>query len=198
MARDENGAALVSEPAKQPAQPADALRVQPVRRFVQHDRPRVSEQRGGQAEALPHPHRVAADLAPCGITQPDQLEHLVGSRHRQAGHRAEDAQVVARRASRVEARRLERRLDDQRGVVQPVVRQTAYGRGPSSRVDETEHHAQRGGLARAVGPEEAGDRTGFDREAQPVDPRILPRNTFVKLSTTIRPSRGASVMRTPQ
>jgi len=109
MARDENGAALVSEPAKQPAQPADALRVQPVRRFVQHDRPRVSEQRGGQAEALPHPHRVAADLAPCGITQPDQLEHLVGSRHRQAGHRAEDAQVVVRRASRVEARRLERR-----------------------------------------------------------------------------------------
>ena len=106
--------------------------------------------------------------------------------------------MVARRASRVEARRLERRPDDQRGVVQPVVRQTAYGRGPSSRVDETEHHAQRGGLARAVGPEEAGDRTGFDREAQPVDPRILPRNTFVKLSTTIRPSRGASVMRTPQ
>jgi hypothetical protein len=196
MARDENGAALVSEPAKQPAQPADALRVQPVRRFVQHDRPRVSEQRGGQAEALPHPHRVAADLAPCGITQPDQLEHLVGSRHRQAGHRAEDAQVVARRASWV--------ADSSAASTTSVgLCSRWYGRPPMvacPAVGWTRPSTMRSVvvLPAPLGPRKPVTEPGSTVKLSRSTARILPRNTFVKLSTTIRPSRGASVMRTPQ
>ena len=87
VAGDQHGAALVGEVAQQPAQPADAVRVEAVGRLVEDEDARVAEQRGGQAEALPHAEGVAAHLAPAGVAQPDEVEHLVGPLRRAARRR---------------------------------------------------------------------------------------------------------------
>ncbi len=63
--------------AEEVAQPADALRVEPVGRLVEHQRARVSQQRAGQAEPLAHAERVALHPPAAGAVQLDQLEHLV-------------------------------------------------------------------------------------------------------------------------
>ena len=75
---------------------------------------------------------------------------------------------------RVEARRLQGRPDlgDRRRDV--AVLQSADGRGAGGGVDEPEQCAQCRGLAGTVGPEEAGDRTRFDSEAEPVYGTHLP------------------------
>ena len=59
----QHGAAAVGEAAQQVAHPADAGRVEPVGRLVEDQHPRVAEQRGGDAEALPHAEGVVADPA---------------------------------------------------------------------------------------------------------------------------------------
>ena len=60
VARDEDRASLGRERAEEVAQPADALRVEPVRRLVEDEHLGIAEQRGGEPEPLPHPERVAA------------------------------------------------------------------------------------------------------------------------------------------
>ena len=63
VAGDEHGAAASGVVAQEVAQPADALRVEPVGGLVENEDLRVAEQRGGQAEPLAHAERVAADPA---------------------------------------------------------------------------------------------------------------------------------------
>ena len=71
MAGDEDGAALRRERPDQVAQPADALRVEPVRRLVEDERLRIAEERGGDPEALPHAERVATRTTLRGTRQLD-------------------------------------------------------------------------------------------------------------------------------
>ena len=85
-----------------------------------------------------------------------------------AGER-EHAQVVACRAGGVEAGRLERSTDDAHGRGDPVVGPAADRRRAGGGGDETEQAAQRGGLAGAVRPEEAGDPSGLHDEREVVD-----------------------------
>ena len=63
VAGDEDGAAGCGTFAQQVTQPADALGVEPVAGFVEHQDGWVAEQRGRQAEPLPHPQRVGTDVA---------------------------------------------------------------------------------------------------------------------------------------
>ena len=53
-------------------------------------------------------------------------------------------------------------------------------------------------LPAPLGPRKPVTEPGSTVKLSRSTARILPRNTFVKSSTTICPSRGASVMRTPQ
>ena len=55
--------------AQQGAQPADALRVEPVQRLVQHQDLRVAEQRRRQPEPLAHARRVCPDPAAGGLAR---------------------------------------------------------------------------------------------------------------------------------
>ena len=80
VAGQQHRAAARGVPAQQVAHPADALGVQPVGRLVEHQHRRVGQQRAGDPEPLPHAERVAADPAPAGVGEPDQLEHLVHPR----------------------------------------------------------------------------------------------------------------------
>ena len=54
VAGHEDGAALAGEVAQEAAHPGDALGVHAVERLVHHQYRGVAEQRGGDAEALPH------------------------------------------------------------------------------------------------------------------------------------------------
>ena len=52
--------------AQEVAQPADALRIEPVRGLVEDQQLGVAEQRSSKSEPLPHPERIAADTAATG------------------------------------------------------------------------------------------------------------------------------------
>ena len=55
VAGEQDGPALVGQTAEEVAQPADPLRVQAVRRLVEHQHPGIADQGGGEPEALLHP-----------------------------------------------------------------------------------------------------------------------------------------------
>ena len=55
----------------------DAVRVEPVRRLVEHQQPGPVEQRARQPEALAHAERVGAHRAPVDRAEPDALEDLL-------------------------------------------------------------------------------------------------------------------------
>jgi hypothetical protein len=155
--------------AEELPEPVDAGRVQAVGRLVQDQHPRVAEQRRRQGEALAHAHREAAH-APVGrLRDARQLQHLVGAGIRQPSGSAEDPQVVPCGPARMEAGRLQRGADRAERVGQVGIALAADGGGPPGRGDQGEQAAQGGGLAGAVGPQEAGDRARLDLEAQVVD-----------------------------
>ena len=89
MAGDQDGLALGRQVAQEPAQPADALGIQTVRRLVQHQDVRVAEQCAGQSEPLTHTHRVAAGAFLRSRWDADEFEQFVGAARRQAGGRGE-------------------------------------------------------------------------------------------------------------
>lgn len=76
--------------------------------------------------------------------------------------------MVASGADRVEARLVERDTDRAGRFRELTVGPPGDGRGPGVGGGEPEQHPQRGRLARAVGPQEAGDRSRLDPEGQPV------------------------------
>jgi hypothetical protein len=77
------------------AHPDDSFRIEAVKRLVQHQDQRISEHRGRDAEALPHPQRVTARLAFRYAPQAGLLNHLVNPAGGQALRAGKPAQVVA-------------------------------------------------------------------------------------------------------
>ena len=65
------------EPSQEVPQPADALRVEAVGGLVEHQDPRIAEQRRREAEPLAHAERVAARAPVAGVLERDQLEQLL-------------------------------------------------------------------------------------------------------------------------
>ena len=63
----EHRATLRGERAQEVAQPAHALRVEPVGGLVEDEQLRLAEQRRREPESLAHAERVALDAAPCRI-----------------------------------------------------------------------------------------------------------------------------------
>ena len=127
---------------------------------------RPSQQRGRDPEPLAHAVRVPAHLVVGAPGELDRLERLldargglvtvVGRHH---------AHVGARGHVRVEPRRLHESRDalQRRGALgDRIAAEQAHRAG--RRVDQPEQHAQRGGLAGAVGPQEAVDVTAVDRQ----------------------------------
>ena len=69
VTRHQHGPAARRALTQQDAQPADALRVQPVQRLVQHQDLRIAEQRRRQPEPLAHPGRIAPDPTVRGLAR---------------------------------------------------------------------------------------------------------------------------------
>jgi hypothetical protein len=75
---EQDGPARVRVAAKEVAHPPDARRVQPVGGLVEDEHLRVTDQRGRDAEPLPHAERVVAHTAArLLVAEADQVEHLV-------------------------------------------------------------------------------------------------------------------------
>ena len=166
---------------------ADALRVEAVRRLVQHQQVGLAQQRRSQPEPLPHAERVRLDRPAADPAEADLVQHLV--------HPA-GAVGSAAAGRRVAA-----------GVEQHQVRpagQVAVGAGPfDQRADPAEHprgrtwasagratrsarggqhqaeqHPHRGGLAGAVRAEKAVDIAGADVQVDWHRPRPASRTAW--------------------
>ena len=168
VAGQQDRATLAGQTAQEVPQPADALGIQAVRRFVEHEDLGLADQRGGEPEPLVHAQRERAHTPVGGAGQLDQLEDLVdaGPRHPRLGR--DDTQVVPR-GPRGMGRRLEHGSDVSQRVLEVAVATPGDPYGARRGFDEPEQRPEGRGLARPVRPEEARDRAGRDGEAQVVD-----------------------------
>jgi hypothetical protein len=155
--------------ADERAQPLDALGVEAVGRLVQDEDLGVAEQGGGQLQALAHPEGELADPASGHVGQAHQVERLAHPGHGDAGPQGHGLQVVLGAAGGVEAGGFEHRADVVDGVVQLHVPAAAERGRPVGDGHQAEEHAKGGGLARAVGPEEARDPARRHLEAEVID-----------------------------
>ena len=150
---------------------AHAGGIEPGRRLVEQEQPWRAEQRCGNAEALAHPVRVAADLVASPFGQVDQVEYLGDPRGRVAAVvGGQQLQVLAPTQVRVEARRLDEAGD-------AVERAGAFDEGVAAEqlhvalgwANQAERHTQRRRLAGPVRAEEAVDVAGLDVEVDVID-----------------------------
>src|ERR671919_1605693 len=96
----------------------DSGGVEAVRGLIQREEFWLAEQRGRQAESLPHAERVRLHAsAGCGV-ELDEFQHLVAAAGGELRRERERAQVVTSRAARVEVVRLEHRSDTSRRLIQ--------------------------------------------------------------------------------
>ncbi len=154
-AGEQDRAAGCRVPAGQFVHPRRLPRQQSASGVVEHERPGAGQQRDGEAE--PAVHRQRERLQPLvghGV-QADQLQHLVGAGHRQPVGGAEHAQVPADGATRVAGHVAEDRSDLLDRVRRLVQGAAVDERDPASGL-HTQQQSQRGGLARAGRPEQAG------------------------------------------
>ncbi len=124
-----------------------------------------------QLDGLRHALGQGADRLSRPFAEAVLGEQFVGAAapfgERQAAQRAHEGDRLARGHRRVEAALLGQIADRVRRLDRAVVAEHAAA--ARRRVDDPEQHAQGGGLAGAVGAEQAVDRAGRDREADPVD-----------------------------
>ena len=148
---DEDRAALGRQRLHQIADPEDALGVETVDRLVEEQHLRVAEQRGGDAEALPHAEREALG-APLGdVLQTDDAQHLVHP----AGRDARTAGPAHSRWLRALPPAVHRLGVQQRAHLARCVRQLPVGVAADRHVArggpvQAEDHPHGRGLARPV------------------------------------------------
>ncbi len=183
VAGDQYRPALGREHLHQCPDPQHALGIQPVDRLVKQQRPRVAEQRGGDAEALPHAEREPADPPAGHAAKPGQRDDLVHPRGRQAMRLRQAAQVVARAAAGMDGLCLEQRADGAQRDPEVTVGQAADPRLPAVGPVEPEQQPHGGGLPRAVRPEKAGNLPRLHGKRQIVDgqPRTVPLAEMTRL-----------------
>ncbi len=169
VAGDEHSTPASRLIAKQVAQPAHPLRVEPVGGLVEDEDARLAKQGSGQRQALAHSQRVALDPALGGAGQLDHLQHLLDPRVGDPRRCGEGAEVVAAAAAGVEGGRLQCRADRAQRVAHRHRRLAVDQGGPAARPQQPEQGPHRRRLPRPVGAEETGDEPGLDREREVVD-----------------------------
>jgi hypothetical protein len=166
VARDEDGAALCSEPAEGLAHPLDALRVEADRGLVEDQDLGIAEERNGDPQPLPHPQRERAGSSTTDLRETYEPEHVVRPAGRDPVALREPAEVAPRRAARVERTRVEKRADHrQRAGDRLVALSPDQGVAGVGRRESEEHlHGRR--FSGAVRPDEPGHESGSNRDRQ--------------------------------
>ena len=156
--------------AEQPAHPADALRVQPVGRLVEHQHRRVGQQRAGDAQPLPHAERVAADppSARRRRARPAPAPRPPATPGRRSRRRAAAGASGPVRPG-VHGAGVQQRAHDRARVGQRRVGPAVHQRRTGGRRHQAGDHPHRRRLAGAVRAEEAGHRAGLQGERHVVD-----------------------------
>jgi hypothetical protein len=137
--------------------------------LVEDEQPGPAEQRTGEAKALAHPEREATDPAVRRAGQADEAQDLVHPLAANTRGGRDHAQVVTRRAPRMEGGGLQDRADRPERVLELDVAAPEDRGAPRGRLGQAEQHAQGGRLPGAVGAEEARDGARPDLERQVVD-----------------------------
>ena len=135
-----------------------------------------AEQRRRQAEPLPHPLRVAADLVACPALKPDRLEHGADPAGGvPAVEGGEQLEVRAAGQIRVEVGRLDEAADTvERLRKLPLRVATEDPDLALVRAQQSEQHAHRGRLAGPVRAEEAVDVALVDAQIDVVHRTDVP------------------------
>ena len=174
VARDEDGTTLGGQAAQELADPADAVGVEPVDRLVEHQHAGVAQQRGGDAETLAHAEGELAGPLPGHRGEADQAEHLVDPPPRDVVRLGQHPQVGVGGPARMDGLGLEEGSHFAQRPGQAVVGAAVDGDRPGVGSVQPHDHPHGRRLACPVRSEEAGDLTGLDVEAQPVDGHLLP------------------------
>jgi hypothetical protein len=169
VAGDEDAAASLGEGGQVGAQPADAVRVEAVRRLVEQQDLRFAEQRAGQREALAHAQGEAAGALVGGRLQADLGQDGRHPVQGDATERGRRAQVLSSGPARVHAACVEHRADDTGWVAQVGVGDAVVGDAAAVGAGQADHRAHRRRLAGAVGADEAGHPSSGHSEAEVVD-----------------------------
>jgi hypothetical protein len=169
VARHEHGATVVGERAQRSAQPADAVGVQAVGRFVEQQHVGSPQQRACQCETLAHAQREAAGALIRRTVEADRVEHVGHPMTRDAAEVGHGVEVVARRSTGVHAAGIEHRADDPCRAEQLWVADASVADLAAVRPREADHHPHGGRLAGAVRSDEAGDTAGGHLEREVVD-----------------------------
>jgi len=91
VTRHEHRPTFGREAFEEAADPANAVRIQPVHRLVEHEHRRVAQQSSGDSEALCHPEREPARAAARDLGEADEFEHLFDPPARDAVGRSKPA-----------------------------------------------------------------------------------------------------------
>ncbi len=151
------------------AQPVHALGIEPVGGLVQHERLGIAEQRRGEREPLPHPHREAPHI-PTGCAPETHLdEDLVDPVVRDVHGPRDGAQGVASAAPRVEHVGVHHRADGSHRLCQIRVPSAVDRHRSGRRTGQSQHHPHARALAGAIRADEPGDPTGGQGEGEAVD-----------------------------
>jgi hypothetical protein len=89
----------------------DAVGVQPVRRFVQHEHRRGTQQGAGDAEPLAHAQGIVADAPSAVARHIDDVQHAIDLSRRQAQKSPGQVQILSSRQMAIEAVRLQQGPD---------------------------------------------------------------------------------------
>ena len=122
VTRHEDRAALCGEGAQGVPQPANAVGVEAVGRFVEQQHLGLSQQGAGEGEALAHAEREAAGALVRGTLESDLAEDLVDPIHGDRAERGGRPQMVPGCSAGVHAAGVEHRADDACGTLKSRVR----------------------------------------------------------------------------
>ena len=146
-------------------------RVEAGKRLVQHHQPRLVHQRAEQLHGLRHALGQLADLPVGGMAEAVLFQQfapaLAPFGQRQAAQRAHEGDRLIRLHRRIQAALLGQIADQPGDIVRPVMPEHAAHALVG--IDDAQQHPQRGGLARAVGAENAVDRAFGHGQVDPVD-----------------------------
>ena len=160
VARNENREPpFAREPLQELPHFPDAGRVEPVGGLVEDQHARLSEERLGDPEPLPHPERIRGDALFEPPVDPDEAREVVDlGAGPAADHRREDLEVLAAGQRTVEIRRFDDRADVSHRRLE-MAREVDAADHDAARIgtDQPGQHPDRRRLAGAVRAEESED-----------------------------------------
>ena len=174
LGREQERRALADEAADDVPHAEPAARVEAGRRLVQEQEPRPPDEGAAEVEPAAHAARVGLDDAVAGVGQVELLEQLVGPSpglgRRQLVQPAEHPQVLAPGQVLVDRGELAGQADDLAELVRLLDDvEAGHRRPPGVGLEQGGQDPDGGGLAGAVGPEQAEDGALGDGQVEAVE-----------------------------